>query len=723
MLVRSCRRPVCLGLLAAAMMLLTAGGLPRESDARGCATAVPPEATRHRPLSDNPRLSDRPALRAGHPRLYVDAEALKRLKVNWRDPAYHDIVKLYRAKTDPLSRALQYLATGDAGLCHAAVPDALAEPYKLAGPSRAVYGDESSLVFDWCYGALSAPERAALVQFIDSRNALREAALDKRFQWHEAHLLGFHAYLQGVLAIEGEPGASPRLAKAAAAIQNDTEFANEVHGDGSYKTYAYQDLFLVTPSILWSIATGEDLVRRNHYLLHRPEVLLRLLSADGSDVMAGPGDQIADGRGMLQADQRPSALGPLLLAGYLKDGLAQYTGERIRARQGWGRPGDPQWLALLLVDEGVKPLAPEAAGIPLSRQLPIGGMVNFRSGWDPVRPDTVAWFYLGPRTEHAEPDAGHFTIWRGNDDLIVSGANYFGSPSAYRDRWGGLSFARNTMVFSPAGSPQPDRDGSQLGPDTSQARRLSAEHYPVANRLIWYPSAILYQGAITDYRDEDGFVTATGDATAAYDPRHVSSYRRTIIFVRPDLFIIRDQFSLQGVDRVRALFHLRQAPEIAGLRPVQGTASAGILEAEGDRAVVRRGQSRAVIQLLWPRSAKLRAVGGTGFENYIDGADVDPASTAQTWLLDPHRKDLGRRMAAEKGQWRLEIETDPAAAKGEMITAISIGAKASVAPQLVLQSLGGRQVVAVEEGGRRFEIPLPAAESPAPQAVACLTAP
>ena len=96
MLARSCRRPVRLGLLVAAVML-AAGGLPSESDATGCATAVPPEATRFRPLTVNPRLWDRPAVRAGHPRLYVDAEALKRLKVNWRDPAYRDIV-------EPLSR-------------------------------------------------------------------------------------------------------------------------------------------------------------------------------------------------------------------------------------------------------------------------------------------------------------------------------------------------------------------------------------------------------------------------------------------------------------------------------------------------------------------------------------------------------------------------------------------------------------------------------------------
>lgn len=715
-------------MLVVALTLIAGGTAGDGRAAPGCLAPVPPDNERFRPLTVNPQLWDRPRLRAGHPRLYVDAEALKRLRARWHDPAYQAVVHLYQGKKDPLSLALQYLATGDAGACHAAVPEAAAEPYKLAGPPQAVYGDESSLVFDWCYGALSKVERSRLVAAIESNNAQREVALDKRFGWHEAHYAGFHAYLQGVLAIEGEPGASPRLAKAEAAIQNYTEFSNEVHGDGTYKTYAYQDLFLVTPAILWSMATGGDMVRRNQFMLHRPEVLLRLLSADGRDFMGGPGDQAVDKRGMLEPNSQPSALGPLILATYLKDGLAQFTGDLIQRRQGWGSPRAPQWLGLLLVDDSVKPVLPVAAGLPPSRLMPIGGMVNFRPGWSfgAGAPQAVAWFYVGPRTEHAEPDAGHFTIWRGNDDLIVSGANYFGSPSEYRDRWGGLSFARNTMVFSPAGALEPDRDGSQIAQiRPGDVKRLSAARYPVANRLIWYAGAILYQGDITDYRDGGNIVTATGDATAAYDPRYVKRYTRTIVFVPPGLFIIRDVFSLQDVGRVRALFHLRQAPAVARLTPVHGTAAAGILEAQGNRAVVQRGNSVAEIQLLWPHSAKLRAVGGPGYENYIDGADVDPATTAQTWLLlDPNRKELNRRMEPMRGQWRLEIETDPSAAQGEMVTAISVGPRGGPAPQLALQGEGGTQVVTVAEGGQSFRIPLPPAESAGPQALlACPQAP
>lgn len=712
--------------LVAGALMLAAGAADEGFAAASCLAPIPSDQARFQPLTVNARLWGEAKIRTGHPRLYVDAEALQRLKVRWRDPAYQAVVRLYKGKKDPLSLALQYLATGDADACHAAVPEAVATPYTLAGPPQAVYGDESDLVFDWCYRALSPAERSLLVTAIDSANAQREAALNKHFQWHEAHALGFHAYLQGVLAIEGEPGAPSRLAKAQASIQNYTEFANEVHGDGTYKTYAYQDLFLTTPAILWSMATGDDMVRRNQFLLHRPEVLLRLLSADGRDFVPGPGDQAADARGMLMADQRPSALGPLILAGYLKDGLAQFTGQLIRRGQGWGRPSDPQWLALLLVDDRVKPVPPTAAGLPPSRLMPIGGMVNLRSGWSfgtgttAREPDITAWFFVGPRTEHAEADAGHIAIWRGNDDLITTGANYFGSPSAYRDRWGGLSFARNTMVFSQSGVAQPDRDGSQITESRpADVKLLSAARYPVAHRLIWYAGAILYQGGITGYRDENGLVTAVGDGTAAYDPSHVERYTRTVVFVRPGLFIIRDLFALGDVDRVRALFHLRQAPEVAGLQPVQGTAAAGILEAQGSRAVVQRGASAATIQLLWPPTAKLRAVGGAGYENYIDGADVDPATTAQTWLLDPRRKDLARRMEVEKGQWRLEIETDPSSANGEMITAISVGPRGRPAPRIAVQGDGADQRVVVEEGGHRIEVPLPPAPTEAPQQIAC----
>ncbi|MEA2779464.1 MAG: hypothetical protein QOK29_1008 [Rhodospirillaceae bacterium] len=653
-----------------------------------------------RPLTVNPRPWGTPTIRPDHPRLYIDATRLQRLRSRWSDPAYAPIVRLYLRKSDPLSLALNYLAIGDSALCHAAAATAVSEPYKIAGPPAATYGDVSALVFDWCYAALSPAEKTALVALIEANNRTREEALGKRFQWHEAHYTGFQAYLLGVLAIEGEPGASHRLAKAQNAIQNFTELGNEVHGDGTYKTYAYQDLFLATPSILWSVATGQDAVRRNQYLIHRSEVLLRLLSADGSDFIAGSGDQVADSRGMLPGNQRPSALGPLMLADYLQDGVAQYTGELIRRKQGWSRAkSDPQWLALLYYNDALKPVPPTEAALTPVRFMPVGGMVNMRSGWNmgaASASNIDAWFYAGPRTEHAEPDVGHFIIRRGDDDLIVDGANYFGSPSKYKDMWGGLSFARNTMVFSPAGAPDPDRAGSQR---TDIIKERSAERFPLADRLIWHSAAIGDSGEISDFSDDGRVAMATGEGTAAYDPRYVKSYSRTMIYARPNVFILRDRFAVAGVDRIRMLIRSRERPQIPGLQAIRGSADAGILEAQGNTVTILRGQSQATIQILSPASVKIRAVGGPGYENYIDGADVDPASTAQDWLRDPSRRDLSERLQRIRGQWRVEFETTPDQARGEMIAVISVGPRDDAAPAVTLGRAGGEEIVSVTKAG------------------------
>jgi hypothetical protein len=162
-----------------------------------------------------------------------------------------------------------------------------------------------------------------------------------------------------------------------------------------------------------------------------------------------------------------------------------------------------------------------------------------RSGWNVGHGDAHdidAWFYLGPMTEHAETDAGHFTLWRGNDDLITEGANYLSRPTRYHILWSALSLARNTAAFSPAGSAAPDLDGGELPPPTmvyddgrqfgdvgaerlvkgesdtvrSRLATLSAQAYPVANRIVWYPEYAAYLGRIVDFSDKGAVAIATG---------------------------------------------------------------------------------------------------------------------------------------------------------------------------------------------------------------------
>jgi hypothetical protein len=730
--------------------------LPVASATSQTCPTPPPESQRFQPLTATPPHPwPSVTIRHDHPRLFFDAAHLRRFRAHWNDPDYASIVREYKYDTnlDPVGLALRGLAENDAAACRLAARTVASDKWhstlnlssgppggtnwKLFGPPQYLYGDAEPLVFDWCYAALTPALKARLVAKIDAQNATREAALNKHFQWHEAHFSGFHAYLLGVLAITGEPGAVDRLQKAQNAAQNWTDIGNELHGDGSYKTYTYQDTFLIAPAILWSLATGQDAVRRNQFVLHHADFLLRRLSQDGKDFVAGPGDQAADARGMIIRLQDPSPLGVLMIGDYLRDGFAQWLGQFLLEKQGFGQRWDsPRWLDLIFHDDKLTPVPPARAGIPLVRYMARGGMVDMRSGWNIGRADAHdidAWFYLGPMTEHAESDAGHFTLWRGNDDLLTEGANYLSRPTRYHLQWSVLSLARNTDLFSPSGSTRPDLDGSELPVPTSiyddgrdfgdigaerllegendAARQrlatLSADAYPVANRLIWYPEYAAYQGRIFDFHDGNTIATASGDATAAYDPRHVLSFQRTVADVKPDTFIIRDRFRLNDVGRVRMLFHTRERPTAAGLHVVTGSADAGILEGTGDRVTVTRGGSEATIQVLWPAGTTIRLVGGPGYENYRDGEDIDAASNTVAWLLK--QPDFPSRIARIRGSWRIEIETTPKAAEGEMVVAIAVGPRGMKPTEAHLTRDDAADHVALRrDAGRAVTVDLPA---------------
>jgi hypothetical protein len=725
----------------------------------GASALSPPaagDAAAHVPLTVTPP-HPWPAsrIRPDHPRLFFDQVHLARFRRHWRDPAYASIVREYNddASLDPLSEALRGLAMEDAPECRLAAR-AVAGDYRpnmnlsigppggtdftLFGPPEAVYGDPAALVFDWCYFALTPDLKRRLVAKIERRNEMRQAALDKRFQWHEAYFSGFNTYLMGVLAIAGEPGAADRLPQAQNALQNWIELGNELHGDGSFKTYFYQDLFQIAPAILWSMATGQDVVRRDQFVLHHAEFMLRRLSQDGRNFIAGPGDQAADARGMIIRSRVPSPLGPLMIADYLHDGFAQWLGQFLLEKQGFGvRRDSPRWLDLIFHDDRLTPVPPARAGIPLVRYMPEGGMIDMRSGWhigDADAHDIDAWFYLGPMTAHAEMDAGHFTLWRGDDDLITEGDDYLSRPTTYHLRWSVLSNARNTALFLPVGAAAPDLVGGQLpiptmiyddarkfgdvggerlvkaeSPETrARIAHLSAAHYPIANRLVWYPEYAGYLGQITHFHDGGTVATATGDATVAYDPRHVLDYRRSVIDLKPDLFVIRDRFRLERVATVRMLFHTRERPEAPGLRLVTGSRDAGILEGEGGRVTIYRGQSQAVIKVLWPRRVTIRLIGGPGYEDYIDGHDVRPYPEGAEWLL--RQPDYPARLARIRGAWRIELETTPDAAKGEMIVAIAVGPRGARAPMVHFRRDGEAQSIVVDRADGEKTLCLAAAQ-------------
>ncbi len=618
-----------------------------------------------------------------------------------------------------MSLALMAAVKGDAASAKAAAAAALAQPYALAGPGQAAYVDVTALVFDWCYGQLEASDREALAKRIDADAQLREAALDKRLGFHESHYLGFQAYLSDALALEGEPGFPSRLRTAEDFLQKWMAYAGEIYNDGTYKCYSYQDVSFLVPPFLFASATTTDFTADFGYASRRSDVLLRLLSEHGTNFIGGPGDQYVDEHGFL--GWNPSAIAPLMIAEQKHDPLAQFAGELLRDRQGWFATTSPMptWMALLYYDDKLASTGPVEMKTPPVEYFQTGGSVDFRSGWQQIEgsgPDINAWFYAGPRAEHADCDAGHFILWRGDDDLIVRGGAYLGIPSAYHDNWDGLSFSRNTLAFSPAGSASPDRDGSQL---MHPPPALSATHYPISDALRkapsprWFRPIPDYEGEITSFKDSASASYVTADIAAAYDPAHVHKYLRTVVYVKPDVFLIRDVYEVENIDRVRMIFHYRQKPDTQGLSVAAGTDSAGILEGLASSLAVKRGTSQARIRLLTPDGATLRLVGGPGYEAYLDGKNNDGNTMAETWLLSPGQsKTLAARMKYVADHWRSEFEIKPTAGSGEMIAAISVGAQDAALPDISFSGKADGKHVAVKYSDHTTDIGFPQSEAP-----------
>ncbi|MGH6991031.1 MAG: hypothetical protein ACREE3_14120, partial [Stellaceae bacterium] len=457
-------------------------------------------------------------------------------------------------------------------------------------------------------------------------------------------------------------------------------------------------------------------------------------SQGGRHFIAGPGDQAADSRGMINGARTPSPLGPLLIADDLHDHFAQWLGQFLLEKQGFSKRWDsPRWLDLIFHDDHLAAVPPQAAGIPLVRYMPQGGMVDMRSGWhigNAKAHDIDAWFYLGPMTAHSEMDAGHFTLWRGDDDLLTEGSNYLSRPTTYHLLWSVLSLARNTAVFAPEGSKAPELDGSQRPIPTmtyddnrmfgdvggerlvkserpaTRARIacLSAEHYPIANRLVWYPEYAGYLGRITYFHNGKDIAVTSGDATVDYDPKYVESYQRTVIDVKPNVFILRDRFRLRHVATVRLLFHTRERPKVEGLRVIKGTAEAGILEARANRVTIDHGGSQAVIEVLWPRHVTIRLIGGPGYEDYYDGRNIRPYPTGAEWLVK--QPDYPQRLARIAGAWRIEIVTTQAAAKGQTILAISVGPRGATPPSFQLTRNKTIQLIDIKRNNKEISVPL-----------------
>jgi hypothetical protein len=652
-------------------------------------------------------------IRPNHPRIWFNSDNVDILRLRWNDPAFVDIVNKYEGTGDALSLALEGLATNNASKCSQAA-ESVDFGYRPQGDAGAGYVDPISLVFDWCYEHLSTAEKADLISKIE---VLRNEHLNNavsgvrhRFVWHETFLASSFAYIANVLAIEGEPGVSSELQMAQNVLQNLQELGDEVRGDGGFRSYLYQGNFQTLPFLMWSYATDTDFAATSNYTKNLTKWAVRKVSPTRVGFSMGPADDAAFELGYQKYTL--SAGGFYLLASHFDDPVAQWLGDRLVNEFGqkrhWQTQG-PSFISLVHYNPVKTALSPGSAGMPLTALFDKIGMVHSRSSWG-VGADIIdAWFYNGPVAGHFGEGQNHFTIWRGDDPLIMRGGNYLSSPSVYQDHYFRQTVSTNSVLFSPTGSRNPDHDGGQSSVYTDPAR--NAQEYPAGERLGSWPGQHRYRGKIAFFTDTDNYTIVSGETENIYNPSHVHSYIRDYVHLKPDVFLIRDRFYTTNVSAVRSLIHSRRKPVYGGpTTVVQGSKDAGIIKSIGDHFVVKNGSSQADVQILWPANPRLRFVGGHGYESYADRYNSDPYTDCGEWLKT--HWELAPRAALIAGQWRTEIKVDPLQAEGNLILAIHASRKNPAERPVYSVQRAGPDFFVTVDYDRRIRVEFPEDDVP-----------
>jgi hypothetical protein len=652
-------------------------------------------------------------IRPDHPRIWFNSDNLALARQRWADPEYSAIVSKYAGGSGVLSLALEGLMTEDVGKCSQAAAN-VGSGYSADGSGAAAgWADNISLVFDWCYNYISASERASLVSKIDNlRNEHKNHAgtgIRAFFRWHSDYLFSAFAYLAAVLAIEGEPGVTPELQMAQNMTQNLRDIGDEVSGDGGYRDYWLQGNNQTLPFLMWSYATELDFASISEFTQRLTWWVACKLAPSRNGFLRGPGDDASFEDAFLK--DQIDAGGFYMLASHFDDPLAQWIGNVLRDDFGqdehwWGGDG-PMFTSLIHYDPSRTAQSPADLGLSTTALFDKTGMVHARSDWGAGDDVIHSWFYNGPSTVHSSPGQNSFTIWRGDDLLIMRGGNYLGSPSVYEDGYHKESVSHNTVLFSPVGSATPDVDGGQgLG-------FASAAKFPHTERVGSYSGQARYRGHISHYEDTAEYSITVGDlagntGTACYDDNHVDHFTRDFVQLKPDIYLIRDRFVTMNVAAVRSLIHSRDKPTFQGSPiVVEGSESAGILELGAAAFAIQHGGSKAEIEVLWPASPTLRFVGGSGYESYADGQQYDPYADCQSWLKT--HWELPRRAGVIEGQWRTEIEVTPAQASGNLIVAIYVSkVNPASSPQYTVTQNGPDFVV---EAGD-FNVAFPADDIP-----------
>lgn len=267
--------------------------------------------------------------------------------------------------------------------------------------------------------------------------------------------------------------------------------------------------------------------------------------------------------------------------------------------------------------------------LPLDYAAHQMGQYFMRTGWTIglASSDILVTYFNSPNTDYGQGQAqGHFTVSRGQDNLLIDSGRYRGDTDEGFEFWYAATIPHNVLLINDPAEPYgtfTNGWGHQFNrPNDGGQERFDMTCGGTGN--LWPACSLeLGGGPIVECRGSnvysftDAYSIIESDITSSYYDPKVDQVIRRFMYIKPNWIFIQDFIDLGKPSlETRAVFHCVPRPTVNGsLTALVGNLNTGGVyqSTDSDIITIDQGTSQARIYVL-PQtggaSDKIRLVGG-----------------------------------------------------------------------------------------------------------------